>query len=127
MQVDGHKIRFITTADDLIPGMIEAPFDLQDPSLYYFKDGKVLHKPKQPSPNHFFDYEKCEWFEYLPEITWDDIRAERDGLIKKTDWTQLPDVQANMTKEDQAYWLNYRQSLRDITLQADPNHIDWPI
>jgi hypothetical protein len=53
---------------------------------------------------------------------WPVIRARRDVLIAKTDWTQLPDVPLP-TKEA---WATYRQALRDITQQADPHNISWP-
>lgn len=54
---------------------------------------------------------------------WVEIRARRDGLLRQSDWTQLPDVPP-ATKEA---WAIYRQALRDVTLQIDPFAIDWPV
>jgi hypothetical protein len=59
----------------------------------------------------------------LPDDTvWPSIRAQRDALLDKTDWTQMPDV-AMSTKQA---WAQYRQALRDITQQQDPHNIVWP-
>jgi hypothetical protein len=44
-------------------------------------------------------------------------RGKRDQLLKKSDWTQLPDVPLE-TKEA---WAAYRQALRDL-----PDNVNWP-
>jgi len=44
--------------------------------------------------------------------TWDEIRQERDALLRSTDWTQLPD--ASLTDVQKTAVTAYRQSLRDI-------------
>lgn len=50
------------------------------------------------------------------------VRNKRNQLLKDTDWTQIPDAPT-----DKDAWLNYRQALRDITLQNDfPFNIEWP-
>ena len=50
------------------------------------------------------------------------VRAERDGLLARSDWTQVADAPV-----DAAAWATYRQALRDITDQAGfPNDINWP-
>ena len=53
---------------------------------------------------------------------WRCVRNERDTLIVETDWvggTDVPD--AIKTK-----WNSYRQALRDVTSQSDPENITWP-
>ena len=52
---------------------------------------------------------------------WNVIRAERNRLLVKSDWTQLPDAPV-----DAPAWATYRQALRDITTQANPFSIVWP-
>ena len=52
---------------------------------------------------------------------WANVRRERDKLLVDSDYTQLDD-----SPRDKVAWKNYRQALRDITLQADPNNITWP-
>jgi hypothetical protein len=51
------------------------------------------------------------------------VRAERSRLLSACDWTQLQDVPI-ATKEA---WATYRQALRDVTEQADPFSIVWPV
>jgi hypothetical protein len=52
-----------------------------------------------------------------------DIRSQRDLLLKSTDWTQGADV-PSATKEK---WVAYRQALRDITQQSTfPETVTWP-
>jgi hypothetical protein len=53
---------------------------------------------------------------------------DRDALLLQCDWTQLPDVILTMTNEKTQEWKQYRQSLRDITAQANfPNEVIWPV
>lgn len=56
------------------------------------------------------------------KIQWDMIRNKRNSLLVKSDWTQLPDAPVDVEA-----WTTYRQALRDITLQADPFDIQWPV
>ena len=53
---------------------------------------------------------------------WQQVREQRNELLAECDWTQLPDAPV-----DQAEWATYRQALRDITGQADPFAIVWPV
>lgn len=46
------------------------------------------------------------------------LRAERNRLLRETDWTQLPD-----SSVDKARWAIYRQELRDLPAQTEPA---WP-
>ena len=49
------------------------------------------------------------------------LREERDQKLAATDWRATVDYPG----DDKQLWLDYRQALRDITLQ-DPNNIIWP-
>jgi hypothetical protein len=49
--------------------------------------------------------------------------SKRGNLLANSDWTQLPDV----PEETRLKWQEYRQALRDITLQEGfPENIIWP-
>ena len=88
-----------------------------------YVNGEWILLPQRPSPNHEFDPVTDSWVDQrTPETEWPLVRAKRDRLIAATDWTQLPDVPL-ATKE---MWANYRQALRDVTLQPDPFNIVWP-
>lgn len=53
----------------------------------------------------------------------DSIRAERDDMLRLSDWTQLADAPVDVKA-----WKTYRQELRDITLQDEfPNNVVWPV
>jgi hypothetical protein len=53
------------------------------------------------------------------------IRIERTELLAKSDFTQVAD--APITPEKRAEWVAYRQALRNLTSQADPFNIVWPV
>ena len=61
---------------------------------------------------------------YLANKAWVSARNQRNKLLNECDWTQLGDSQ--LIPIVQASWLTYRQALRDITAQTDPNNITWP-
>lgn len=55
----------------------------------------------------------------------DEVREERNKLIKQSDWTMLADAPFSDTKK--AEWVAYRQSLRDIPQQSGfPFSVNWP-
>ena len=68
---------------------------------------------------------------------WAELRAIRDELLLRCDWTQLSDV--SLTEEQKTAWSVYRQQLRDLPGGiTDPKpmvvafyngeiHPDWPI
>ena len=56
------------------------------------------------------------------EAEWLVIRAKRNMKLAECDWTQLPDAPV-----DAGAWSAYRQALRDITSQANPFEVVWPI
>ncbi len=87
--------------------------------------GRVeVEQSKSPSPWHSWDWGARQWADRRDVATaWAEVRAERDALLKSTDWTQLPDVPA----ETRNRWAAYRQALRDITDQPDPFNIVWPV
>ena len=54
-----------------------------------------------------------------------EVRVKRGELLAESDWTQLADAPV-----DASAWAVYRQSLRDITLNANfplLNESDWPV
>lgn len=54
-----------------------------------------------------------------------DVRARRNALLARSDWTQLPDVP--LADGARAKWATYRQALRDVPAQGDPFDIKWPV
>jgi hypothetical protein len=58
-------------------------------------------------------------------IKWQEVRDERGGRLNSSDWTQLPD--SPLTEEQKNAWRQYRQELRDITNQANPFEVIYPV
>ena len=57
-------------------------------------------------------------------LTWDDIRATRDQILRDTDWTMTTGATV-----DQAQWAAYRQNLRDLPQtykDKTPSDVVWP-
>ena len=57
-------------------------------------------------------------------LTWDDIRATRDQILRDTDWTMTTGATV-----DQAQWAAYRQNLRDLPQtykDKTPDDVVWP-
>jgi len=51
-----------------------------------------------------------------------EVRAQRNGLLAQSDWTQLSDSTA-----DKPAWADYRQELRDVpNQQGFPWQVVWP-
>lgn len=53
------------------------------------------------------------------------MRRKRNGILRSTDWTQLPD--APLSQQEKDYYRTKRQKLRDLPDQAGfPHSIKWP-
>lgn len=62
--------------------------------------------------------------EVVLEETWSTVRGTRNTLLTESDWCVGND--SPLTSDDKAKWLSYRQELRDVPTQSDPNNIIWP-
>lgn len=60
-----------------------------------------------------------------PDELWEDIKAKRDGLLRNSDFSVLPDVPIDNAKKQE--WIVYRQMLRDLPeLYTNPDDVIWP-
>ena len=60
-----------------------------------------------------------------PSVSAAQIRAKRNELLQRSDWTQSND--SPLSADVKAAWATYRQQLRDITEQADfPRTVVFP-
>jgi len=63
------------------------------------------------------------WPQVELDVAWDEIRSQRDALLKASDWTQVADAPV-----DAAAWAVYRQALRDVPQDfASPDQVVWPV
>lgn len=64
-----------------------------------------------------------EWL--LDVLAGNEVRRQRDALLRACDWTQMPDVP--LDAEARAAWATYRQALRDLPEQPGfPHAVEWP-
>lgn len=88
------------------------PPEITDAKLVRIVDGGVVERPNAD--------------EILNQRQLDQIRINRDYLLKSSDWTQLPD--APLTGQEKADWARYRQGLRDLPKNTqDPKNPQWPV
>jgi hypothetical protein len=111
--------------------MIEKGFILPNGQYIQAIDGNKASLSDYPAgtievplkPGEHYEWDGSQWVELPPPPpTPEEIRSERDFLLKKSDWTQLPDAPV-----DQTAWAAYRQELRDIPQQKGfPENVTWP-
>jgi hypothetical protein len=67
-----------------------------------------------------------KWVDLRPATwAWDSIRSKRNQLLAQTDWVVARAYER--AEPVPKNYIDYRQALRDITNQADPYNITWPI
>jgi hypothetical protein len=64
--------------------------------------------------------------ERLQKVT-DKNRIKRNKLLIESDWTDTASAPFRLGEVLYQQWQTYRQALRDITTQADPFNIVWPV
>lgn len=128
IKVEGKEIVGMVNYPDHYPPMegwqIYEPGVPDNYNSYYFLGGKLRPKKPRPSEFHEFNYETLNW-DFDANYFWSIVRGKRNRMISASDWTQLPDIQSNMSDELKLSWATYRQALRDITDQ-EPLKIVWP-
>lgn len=90
---------------------------------WWLPNGAMKKMPPRPGESYEFDYQHGEWRFDLPR-GWELIRTNRDALLASTDWRVIK-AQERGESLDKA-WVDYRQALRDVTNQGDPQNIIWP-
>lgn len=55
---------------------------------------------------------------------WQNQREIRDNLLSQSDWVVAKAFETGVTVSDD--WKTYRQALRDVPTQSDPDNITWP-
>jgi len=55
---------------------------------------------------------------------WIGVRIERNTRLQESDWVAAKAYETGVAVSDE--WKTYRQALRDIPTQSDPDNITWP-
>lgn len=94
-------------------GSEEADESPLEPGKYCLPANATFTKPPEFKIDEIPKWVDNEWIlvKFNEMMTWKDVRSMRDLLLKKSDWTQLPDIDINNKGE----WKTYRQELRNIT------------
>tara|TARA_B000000532_G_scaffold55321_1_gene42867 strand:- start:572 stop:853 length:282 start_codon:yes stop_codon:yes gene_type:complete len=61
------------------------------------------------------------------EITaqkWEGVRIQRNTKLSETDWVVTKASETGVAVSNE--WKTYRQALRDVPTQSDPDNITWP-
>lgn len=126
--VDGEPLQRVSMdGDPLRPPLtgaryVEVTQDLDIASVYFVED-QAYELGLPPTAYHRFDYKDKQWKEHKdPVLEWDKARNKRNTLLRESDFTQLADAPG-----DKRAWAVYRDALRDITKQADPFALVWPV
>ena len=77
------------------------------------------HDPKQYVQSHFVGDDSAKDARLLAD-KWENVRRERNRKLAETDYLALSD---NTLADNMK---TYRQDLRDVPSQSDPNNITWP-
>ena len=81
-------------------------------------DGKS-HDPKQYVQSHFVPDDTAKDASLLAD-KWANVRRDRDRKLAETDYLALGDNTLSTAMK------KYRQDLRDVPTQSDPDDITWP-
>tara|TARA_Y100000361_G_scaffold151617_1_gene169336 strand:- start:916 stop:1197 length:282 start_codon:yes stop_codon:yes gene_type:complete len=55
---------------------------------------------------------------------WVQVRIERNIRLQESDWVAARASETGVAVSDD--WKTYRQALRDVPTQSDPDNITWP-
>ena len=77
------------------------------------------HDPKQYVQSHFVGDDTARDARLLAD-KWENVRRDRDSKLAETDYLALSDQTLSDDMEA------YRQDLRDVPSQSDPDNITWP-
>lgn len=58
-------------------------------------------------------------------VTWDQVRHQRNQLLLESDWVVIKAQETGQSVS--RAWLEYREALRNITLQPNLQNINWPV
>ena len=93
----------------------------------------MRHHMTPDGPVPFTPEEEAEWdareAQYALDANnraWEAVRTQRNALLAASDWTDTFSAPTRLGQETYEAWQTYRQALRDITAQDDPNNVTWP-
>lgn len=123
----GIRAIYTTTLDNLLLNLLEEESYTEgkySDEYYYVREGSINAFPAKPDYPCTFNKDLGVW-EWDTNVSWGELRLERDYLLTLCDWTQAIDAPLNDTQKQA--WQNYRQQLRDLpSITTDPRTPTWP-
>lgn len=113
--------------DDIFDALIIENFSESIVSFddYYVKNGKLMPCPEKPEG--FYVWDGIEWVIDI-ERNKQKVLNLRQAYLQESDWTDTVSAKTRLGDALYQAWQDYRQALRDITLQPDyPLEVIWPI
>ena len=123
----GQNVR---TGCDVIPGKFEAgTCFVTNGKAAAYSDAERARKLVKPEFPAAWSNESMSWVDTRSSQEriaqqWVKVRAERDALLESTDWVVIKQAEAGGPLPTP--WRQYRDALRDITVQPDPFNLVWP-
>ena len=74
--------------------------------------------------NNVVDFSDEEKLEIATEEAADNLRSERNKILRESDWIDLPNSSMSDTKKQE--WVDYRQALRDLPSTTNVLNPVWP-
>jgi hypothetical protein len=94
---------------------------------YRNEKGEITGSATNAENGEKISIDNPEYVAFLNKVyppTWEQIRSQRDALLKDSDWAIISDATPKPSKEA---WLTYRQALRDIPQNfSTPEEVVWP-
>ena len=109
---------YVSSKPEGIPYNIKYYASKRDAEEILDIDGKS-HDPKQYVSSHFVGDDTAKDARLLAD-KWANVRSERNKKLAETDYLALSD---NTLADNMK---TYRQELRDVPTQSDPDNITWP-
>jgi len=95
---------------------------------YYIENKQPILIPTAPNNYSVFNHDTKQWEKsQTDEQRWELIKITRNIKLNASDWTDTLSAKSRLGEEVYQQWQTYRQALRDITTQADPFNIVWPV
>jgi hypothetical protein len=95
--------------------------------VYRNENGEITGSATHAENGEKMSISNSEYVAWLNKVyppTWEQIRSQRDALLKDSDWSAFPDATPKPSKEA---WLTYRQALRDIPQTfSSPESVVFP-
>jgi hypothetical protein len=119
-----------TDIDGIFVGTTTADQDPLDSTNWLIPAGCVETAPPTITDKQLAKWDGADWVvenipvaepepePIAPEVL---VRAERDGLLMNSDWTQVDD-----SPVDKSAWATYRQALRDLPAQSGFPDVAFP-